>query len=185
MKPVRTVPLDPIQCAELVQSERWRTRPSPGSDCLLWAGSVNSKGYGVIKLAGQRQVHRIAYVAANGVDIPPGLVIDHLCNTKCCVNPDHLEVVTQQVNTLRGAGPTATNKQKTHCIKGHALSNDTNTPSRAKKGWRTCLECNRIRRQEMGALIKAAHTKLGLTQRQYVATYGQRRAVAEAVLYGD
>jgi len=40
------------------------------------------------------------YQEAKG-EIPDDLVLDHLCKNIACVNPDHLEVVTQQVNVQR------------------------------------------------------------------------------------
>ncbi|MDB2192085.1 HNH endonuclease signature motif containing protein [Mycobacteroides abscessus] len=54
--------------------------------------------------AGDRQrytgAHRASWIVANG-PIPEGMTIDHLCRNKLCVNPSHMEVVTNQENILR------------------------------------------------------------------------------------
>lgn len=69
-----------------------------GAPCWLWTGSLNSDGYGRFngKLA-----HRRTYLEVVG-PIPDGLVLDHLCRVRNCVNPDHLEPVTQRENMRRG-----------------------------------------------------------------------------------
>lgn len=46
--------------------------------------------------------HRVAYEALVG-RIPDGLTLDHLCENKRCVNPDHLEPVTRAENLRRHA----------------------------------------------------------------------------------
>lgn len=71
--------------------------------CWLWRGAVSGTGYGRIKDDKQLfAVHRFAYELLVG-DIPVGLEIDHLCRVRNCVNPDHLEAVTRQVNVQRAA----------------------------------------------------------------------------------
>jgi hypothetical protein len=74
--------------------------------CRVWLGAHDRYGYGRFKLVttdGKRQTgaHRAAWLSMVG-DIQPGLVIDHLCRNRSCVNPDHMELVTTQVNTQRG-----------------------------------------------------------------------------------
>jgi hypothetical protein len=66
-------------------------------------GGLSEREYGVIYLeqGGNVRAHRIAYEMTKGL-IPEGLVIDHLCRVHCCVNPDHLEAVTQLENVRRG-----------------------------------------------------------------------------------
>lgn len=176
--PRAAAPLDPILCATLIRSERWRTKIASGPNgCIVWtAGMI--RGYGLVWFDGNRYAHRVAYVAATGADIPKGLTIDHLCRNPACVNPDHLEPVSHRENVLRGVSPAAAHHQKTHCPRGHELSDDNLVPSSAKKGKRDCLECS----HEKTELIRAARTKLRLTRRAYVAVYGQSRAAAEAVL---
>jgi hypothetical protein len=62
--------------------------------CLLWEGCKDKKGYGRITWDGKtRQVHRVMYELCNGKLIK-GLVIDHLCRVHNCINPKHLEQVT-------------------------------------------------------------------------------------------
>jgi len=66
--------------------------------------STSRQGYGQVS-AGRKgapplKSHRVVYEHHRG-PIPVGMVIDHLCRTKACVNPDHLEVVTQTENCRR------------------------------------------------------------------------------------
>jgi hypothetical protein len=73
--------------------------------CWLWTGAVGSSGHGRIRPHGRLlQAHRWVYELLVG-PIPEGLDLDHLCRIRRCVNPDHLEPVTRQLNLARGAGP--------------------------------------------------------------------------------
>lgn len=66
--------------------------------CILWEGAKDYGGYGVASLDGKTiSAHKKAYTLAKG-SIPAGMVIRHLCHNKCCINPDHLVVGTQQQN---------------------------------------------------------------------------------------
>lgn len=70
--------------------------------CWNWQRSLGTGGYGVSCLNSKRiYAHRLSYRAFKG-EIPKGLCIDHLCRNRKCVNPDHLEAVTQKVNINRG-----------------------------------------------------------------------------------
>ena len=70
--------------------------------CWYWRGELDRHGYGVLEVCGKgKRVHRLSYEAFVG-PIPAGLVIDHLCRVRDCINPDHLEPVTSQENTRRG-----------------------------------------------------------------------------------
>lgn len=76
----------------------------PFSTCWFFveAGRENRNGYGRLYWEGKElMAHRLSYEAHVG-PIPNGLVLDHTCTNRCCINPAHLEPVTVKVNTHRG-----------------------------------------------------------------------------------
>ena len=116
--------------------------------CWQWQGAVSSH-YGTIKasqtLDGGRRtllVHRLSYEIHKG-PIPEGLQIDHLCHNKLCINVEHLEAVTSQVNCMRKLNKDNQYVNRAHCSQGHEYSWD-NT-SYTKSGSRVCLSCQRAR----------------------------------------
>ncbi len=115
------------------------------SGCWEWQGAQNGKGYGVFGNGGQQvYVHRFAYEYFKG-EIPQTLEIDHLCRNRRCVNPDHLEVVTRQVNQLRGMSVSGQAARKTHCPQGHLY--DLFNTRFYKSGGRICRTCDKIRKR--------------------------------------
>jgi hypothetical protein len=110
--------------------------------CWRWMGALDTHGYGQLRvdyvLVG---AHRASYEAFVG-PIPAGLVIDHLCRVRDCVNPGHMEPVTNLVNILRGEGFSARNARKTHCKRNHPLSADNVYPNHPG---RACITCARAR----------------------------------------
>lgn len=84
----------------------WQERLTNGwieaGGCWIWQRSRNSRGYGVIYFDGRLHLaHRAAWLLAHGEWPDPAKVLDHLCNTKACVNPDHLREVTNSQNLRR------------------------------------------------------------------------------------
>ena len=71
--------------------------------CWLWTASVDAAGYARIGIGNNkyRRAHRAYYELVKNT-VPQGLVLDHLCKQRSCVNPDHLEAVTQKENVRRG-----------------------------------------------------------------------------------
>lgn len=145
----------------------------PKSGCWLWHAARDKKGYGIVtkpaavyrETGGARhwQAHRYVYLAVRGT-IPDGLVLDHLCRVRNCVNPDHLEPVTDAENFRRGAGTghvlwdgTVWPKAKSllhHCKYGHEYTPE-NTYIRTA-GWRVCRTCMNARQREYQARKRAA-----------------------------
>jgi len=109
--------------------------------CWIWQGSITNGGYGIssTKYSKSFLAHRLSYEVFIG-KIPSGLVIDHLCEVKSCVNPFHLEPVTSGENARRGH----INRFGTHkrCTKGHEWNNRNLLIM--FNGRRACRECHRI-----------------------------------------
>jgi hypothetical protein len=88
------------------------------SGCWLWAGTIEENGYGRVYHAGRVvQAHRAVWIES-GLPLDASLELDHLCRTRGCVNPAHLEPVTRAENARRKA------MAKTHCNHGHPLSGE-------------------------------------------------------------
>ncbi len=112
-------------------------------DCLEWPAYKNRNGYGVC--SDQRfktqLAHRISYIKFRG-EIKNEMGLDHLCRNPACVNPRHLEPVTQRVNVLRGKVTGARNAVATHCAHGHAFTPENTR--RNKNGSQSCKACKSI-----------------------------------------
>jgi hypothetical protein len=115
---------------EAVTSERSLARfwakvatPTSASSCWLWTGNLDTHGYGLflpdrwVRVA----AHRFSWLVA-GRTLTPSLVLDHLCHTPGCVNPQHLEEVTQEQNVLRGRNPRIIAHLTGICSRGHPLT---------------------------------------------------------------
>lgn len=128
--------------ADLPRNMRAKIQIDRSSSCWRWTGAQNSQGYGCVGVLGKsRLVHRVAYELLVG-PIPAGLVIDHVvkrgCVHKTCLNPAHLEPVTNLENIRRGINP-----NKTHCPAGHEYAGDnlilrTRENGRINRNCRTC-----------------------------------------------
>jgi 5-methylcytosine-specific restriction endonuclease McrA len=135
MKPKSDYAVTP-ELAERVESLIERI---PFHSCWEWGGRIAPNGYGVIEVhtvdnkRRSRRAHRIIYESYVGA-IPDGLQLDHLCRNRGCVNPAHLEPVTNHENHRRGL-----RASKTHCPAGHAYSGDNLVLT--KRG-RKCRACN-------------------------------------------
>ena len=115
--------------------------------CINFNGYIGPTGYGRKWHQGKMKLaHRVAWEEAFG-EIPKGLVIDHLCRNRSCVNVDHMELVTPKENVLRGVGPSAKNKCKDVCPNGHPYTGDNLIVSR--KGFRSCRICQNIYRRNV------------------------------------
>jgi hypothetical protein len=128
-----------------------RVSPEPNTGCWLWTGWLDHNGYGQTTLVKGKNVlvHRLSYASHVG-PVPVGLVIDHKCRVRSCVNPDHLRAVTQGENVRCGISPSARHAVATHCVNGHAFTPE-NTQVEKRTGWRRCRACNRAKHQRRAA----------------------------------
>ena len=123
-----------------IQSHFW-DKIEKTEACWLRRGTNRGHGYGTMSIRNKTYyAHRFAYELLIG-PIPDGLCLDHLCRNTLCVNPEHLEPVTNAENLLRGQNPWAINARKTYCQMGHPYDK-TNTYVRPD-GSRRCKICTR------------------------------------------
>jgi hypothetical protein len=119
--------------------------------CWEWTGKITPDGYGACGYKGRRHVlaHRAVFEEFVG-PIPEGMVSDHVCHTdmvpncppetckhRRCVNPDHVEFVTNAENIRRGH-----NTRRTAYIHGHEYT-EANTYRTG--GRRYCIACHTAR----------------------------------------
>ncbi len=108
--------------------------------CRIWRGSILNSGYGVFYTqSGHQLVHRFSYESTYG-EISNQMTVDHACQTKLCVNPDHLYLATREDNVrLRFQN------MKT-CKWGHELNQENTYIYTDKRGWtmRLCRKCRAL-----------------------------------------
>lgn len=112
-------------------------------ECWIWIGRLNDAGYGMF---GEHRAHRLS-LRLVGVEIPDGMMVDHTCRVRHCVNPAHLRVVDARTNTVENSESIAAkNAAKTHCRNGHQYTPE-NTQITYSKGTaqRDCLICRNER----------------------------------------
>ena len=70
-------------------------------NCIEPQTKTRTNGYSRVWHKGKLwRGHRLAWELTNGA-IPEGMVIDHLCRNRACVNLNHLRLVSQQENNTR------------------------------------------------------------------------------------
>ncbi len=112
--------------------DRFWAKVNADGPCWEWDARRHETGYGQFHPQPGRTVyaHVFAWEVLIG-PVPAGLELDHLCRSRHCVNPDHLEPVTRRENVIRSCGG--------RCRRGHAL-----TPANTivyRNGARTCRTC--------------------------------------------
>ena len=132
-------------------------RPDLGP-CWIWKGSVNEIGYGKLHIDKKLwRPHRFTWIQENG-EIPKPFILDHLCRVRNCVNPMHLDLVTNKENILRGFSTSAMHARQTHCKHGHAFEGD-NLRIRANGG-RYCAACLTIRSRKRYLALREARAAI-------------------------
>lgn len=138
-----------------------KIRRNAATGCWEWIACRTATGYGRV-WDGHRSdwAHRVVFQLVRG-PIPEGKVLDHLCRVHHCVNPFHLDPVTDLENTLRGDNPDVTrarHRAKTFCKRDHPLfgANLYRHPT----GRRVCRKCRDIHKADYAARkinLEAAH----------------------------
>lgn len=102
--------------------------------CWRWTGAIDvQSGYGRMSVNGTvTYAHRISYELCVG-DLDPGLTIDHLCRNRWCVQPLHLEQVTNRENIRR-----APKNRVTTCPAGHPYEGENLYVNSGRRYCRTC-----------------------------------------------
>lgn len=130
-------------------AERFDDKVARSDECWIWTGFRDKAGYGRIREGGRSTpvlyAHRVSYERHVG-RIPDGLVIDHLCRVRHCVNPAHMEVVSMGENARRGDSPNMILHRNGKCVRGHDQTGENVYIS--PKGKKYCIPCRRWRRSQ-------------------------------------
>jgi hypothetical protein len=143
----------------LVERVKERSAPQPNG-CVHWTGHLNANGYGKISVdKTMRLAHRALYQELNG-KLPDDTLLDHTCHNEdrscsggptClhrrCVNPEHLEPVSNKVNQERSINTAAGRSAiQNECARGHEYTPENTYTD--KHGWKRCRTCDRRRADE-------------------------------------
>jgi hypothetical protein len=115
-----------VHLKEAFEDRFWSKTERRIGECWIWTGELTNKGYGIFQVRYEKFLaHRIAYGLTYG-SVPRHLQIDHLCRRRDCINPTHLEPVTNRENMARGilfatikAKAEARRATRTECKNGH------------------------------------------------------------------
>jgi hypothetical protein len=120
-----------------------KVRINPITGCWPWvAARGTTGGYAQYKHDGSmKYAHKVAYEVLVG-EVPPETPdLDHLCEVRHCVNPDHLEPVTHKENVMRGQGWAPILAARRYCQNGHEFTADNIYIDPRRSGTRACRQC--------------------------------------------
>lgn len=162
------------------EAERFWAKVDKSGDCWIYTGSKSTNGYGTVRFnGGYGLAHRIAFTLTKGA-IPDGLDLDHLCRTRACVNPSHLEPVTRKENARRGAMSLDFTGR---CISGrHSIASGEDLRTTSKG--RTCAHCYEDSQANRYRDIREAALKLGIPVTHFIRSHGKSARKAREILNG-
>ena len=74
---------------------------NPVTGCRVMTKVPTTSGYAQIRYNGKLYLAHVIVYKASGRPLEPGQEVDHLCNNRLCINPQHLEAVSHAENTRR------------------------------------------------------------------------------------
>lgn len=133
-RPLAVTDISPSICAKLDSLTRVAE-----SGCWEWIGVKNPDGYGTLR-DGQHQhlAHRLSYVRHKAGFTEDAPFVDHLCRVRSCINPEHLEAVSNRENALRGESPGVRLAREGTCARGHSTHDHGAIDSRGRAYCRIC-----------------------------------------------
>ena len=152
-----------------------RVERASSNECWLWVGPKNRDGYScpylgrIGKTPHKTFGHRAVWRMLRG-EIPDRMTIDHLCLVKHCVNPDHMQIVTNESNVELGA--VVQGERSTECRRGHPRTPEN---THYMKNQRTCAVCRRESAQAKYQIVRDSRLAY---QRDWYAKNGRKKSTS-------
>lgn len=132
--------------------------PEPMSGCWLWTGCMGGDGYGSVRINGKTLLaHRVSYSLWRG-SLPADQLVCHKCDTRLCVNPDHLFL-------------------------GDHAANKADAVSKRRHTWGERNPSSKLTEADVIAIRVLRSTGMGA--REIAARYGVGRGVVYQIIRGE
>lgn len=154
-------------------------------ECRVYPYSRIPDGYGHVWFEGRaRQAGEVVLILDGRPKPGPKYHAAHapgVCHNRACISPSHLRWATAQENNLdklldgTADEAMAARRLTGACFRGHL--GHWRRQNHRPDSWQ-CAECVRINARKRWAVVASAARSLGLTSKQFVATYGYSMSVA-------